>query len=285
MSAVQVREHPLVAATRQSFSKSPEDNQGILQLPVAGTLDIHVSGKSLERALKVMDLHVTAWGKEGWKVFIGEKPDFRTRVVVDGEELGVRLEEIVKFLGSTQRKSRADEREPTSPYPVYVADYHYQQTGVFQLLIEPVAYTRCKWKDSLRHKMETCVETFIRGLRRAAEKKREDRLKWERWHREREEEKRQERELKIRIENFSKEFQQWERFCRMRDYLLAARGLHLHDIDSTEPDPEFQEWFDWNMAYAEQFNPLCESRIFNLHKEPRRIEQGLQNICEKSGQR
>lgn len=261
-------EHPHAAATRLSFLSAPEKDQGILDLPKTGTLDICVSRKSLERALKIMSLHITAWEEKGWEVFIGEKPEFRTRVVVDGEELGVRLEEIIKCLGSTQRRSRPDERMPNSPYPGYVTEFHYEQSGVLQLLIEPVYGARSKWKDGLRYKMETCVEPFIRGLQTAARKNRELRFEQECWRRQYEEEKRLEREKKARIESFNEGIQQWETYCRKRDYLLAARDLHLQNIDSDEPDPEFQEWFNWNMAYAEKFNPLGEGRVFTLYKEP-----------------
>lgn len=259
-------DHKLVSEARRLFKETEADEDGLLERDDGKGLDISVSQGSLDRALQIMNLHLWAWEKEGWKVWTAESGKFRTRVEIEGEELGVYLEEVTKFKGTTQRPSRPDEQSPEG-YPAYVTESHWHNTGKLILRIQYVYNLRCKWSDCLRHRLEGCVEAFMKGLRKAAERKREDRLRHEESERLREEEEERRRKQETRTVLFEEDIRAQRVFREMSDYLLLARKHYESKPRTKTENADFEAWFEWCQDYANRFNPLTPSREFCLDPE------------------
>ena len=261
-----VKEHPLVRKSRRLFRKTKVDFRGLLRQEDDQGLPINVGEGNLERAFRDMDIHLKAWEAEGFKPSLAEEGEYRIRLQIDGEELGVQMREITYCI--KHKLTRAEKKlKEENRYLFSVPEWDYRATGKLQLQIEPVPNIRCKWSDCMGHKLEDCVDKFVEGLRKVVERKWDWRVERERWKRKWEAESMRRRVAQKRHEQIESEIELWRRYRVIEDYLDAARDHYLRENGSVEPGSPFEEWFHWAKEYASEFNPLPPGRQFELYSE------------------
>ena len=153
--------------------------------------------------------------------------------------------------------------------------YDYNPSGKLILRIKDCfSYTRKGWADGKEKKLEDCLNSFIRGLYKAALAKRVNRERIERENREYKEKFRQqeegnkikEKELQ-RMKALENEAFSWHRSQIVRSYIKEAEKKHVKQNGKVKTGSEFEQWFVWANQQADRLDPLRESSEFALDGE------------------
>jgi hypothetical protein len=248
--------HHLLKVHLEEWRSSKVDDYGAIWSGDIRQLNIRVSPKSLNRALRIMDTLFKALEARGHQVGIQEGYQRSLGARIDGEPIEFGLEE--RF----QRIAHPDQNNPRLESWMRK---HYQYIPTSSLVLKIVAWgvdgIRKSWSDGKTSKVETCLNDFVVGLIRVAEMGKALRLKREQEERLRREAERQEEAQKrqeelARRQALEQEATNWAKAQQLRAYLAAAKDrLHAKhgEIQSgSQPD----RWLTWAHQHADRLDPL-----------------------------
>lgn len=234
------RYHPLVGATRVALRDVGPVVGGSVP---RGALDVRVERRSRRRAFRILDTLVKALEKRSYSMSIDA--GVGTVVTVGDMRITIALEERYRQeeLPITEREHRrARLYQWDEPRP----DTKRVPTGQLMLKITDgqVTDVRRTWGDGKKQRVETCLNSFIVGLVKAAEVKselqrrvRERERRWEEERRIAELQRTRQREELARITDLMDRVERWERAERIRRFVEAFRGSN--DCAVTN------RWLEW----------------------------------------
>jgi hypothetical protein len=245
--------HPLVAKTVLAYEHARQGNAGIF-IPRNNLLDITVSPKSLNRALRIMDALIKALEARGHSTSIEESHFYRDRICtfanIGSEKIEFRIQEKYNQIENKGKD-----------YPRYILE----QSGQLVLSIDAWADgIRRRWADGKKQKLEDCLNSFIASLIMVAAEHKARRLEREREERERlehqrilEEKARLKREEAARVKALEDEAEAWYKSNQIRAYIKAAKETIIRKHGETTPEQE--RWLIWAEQQVNRLDPLTES--------------------------
>src|ERR1700722_7714309 len=135
--------HRLVAATTKAFRSAQPDNRGYQSTRHAEcALDLHISGRALDRAIQIMNAVVTALGKLGIQVSFHKETRHAVAKILEQE---IRFELIKKY---NQIRIRENQQRNDFLAP----KVRYEPNGILEFRITHIQYGQCALRD---HKKQT----------------------------------------------------------------------------------------------------------------------------------
>lgn len=257
------RPHPLIRHTASLLrSRSRKDEHGVLLPREAGGLDVKVSERTLERALRVMAQVLAVLERQSAGVGIFEQGC--TTALINGEHVSFGIEEPIR---------RVVVQKPRVPNPTDRWDYDeivkHEPGGKLALVIHSSTRgqyeQRARWSDAKVQRIENLVPDFVAGLMRAAVVVRRE--EEERKKREAEQQKRaQERaqlqkdiqEEEKKLEQFNQWVDLWERAERLRRFISAY--AEKSRSWSAEKQPQYRVWIEWATKQADRIDPFVSEK-------------------------
>jgi len=202
-------------------------------------LNIHVQEESRPRAVRLLDTII--------KVLRSRKHD----VIADHFTTYAKIGEQVKF--------RLREKQRVTDVKTSYGGRQYESTGEFVFAIDIGPYTRKEVKDG-HEPIETKISTIIAMLELEGKRMKEERISYEIWRKEMDEQQRIERELKERQDKealaFKKIFLQAIRLHQaniLRNYIKA---IDANAVKNGAVSEELKEWMIWAEKKVSWYDPL-----------------------------
>jgi hypothetical protein len=206
-----------------------------------------------------MDGLVRALEERGMPVSVARGEATATSAVVDEEAVTFFLEERV------QRVERPPTRQQQQLKWLYLREYDYVATGALHLRIDGLAYlgVRRTWADGKRRRLETCLGSFVLGLRQAASALKHQRV--ERAERERQYELERQRRIEVetarqleeaRVRVLDGQMVRWRKARRIREYLGALKAAGVISLPPEVKIETMGGWLQWAGEYANRLDPL-----------------------------
>lgn len=237
--------HPLVEKTRKSINKSLLYND-FLYIGRVG-LNIHVTPKCVDRALKVMDTLIKALEGKGAQVSVINKEDKNTTCVhLSGVVLEVDMYEKMNIVKNTKVGFLENK-------------VNFVPNGKLAFRINNTFRTRKEWQDEDNRKLEDMIDVLIEGLNKAVVKNKEQQKIWDGWEEERKKRAEIERLNALeqeRIVNLEKEVIRWQKSSLIRSYVEAATKAYIQKNGKIEPGSEFDKWRIWANKKADNLDHL-----------------------------
>jgi hypothetical protein len=256
--------HPLVERTAQALQRRKADERGLLHPSLKRSMDVHVSKASVNRALRILNALVKALESRGYAITFPLEGPRRTAVTIDGEEMGVSLEEKVDASVIPEPKS-ALSRRPEYSFFRPTPRYRYTPTGQLTLRItdRDLRNVRRAWRDGRRQTVERQLNRFIIGLVAAAGEKKAERQRaedaqkaHEQWEREEAERQRRRWEQERKIRLLEQDLALLAKSHRVREYVGAIRAAAAAAGESAiDPESDLGRWLDWATRYADRLDP------------------------------
>lgn len=207
-----------------------------LRVSAWDTLDIKVSPKNVNRALRFMDFFIKVMRKRGHSFCIEGK---ETYIIVAEEKIKVLVREKLKKI-----KSEESWR-------------NLKPTGILCFKAERFSY-RKEWHDG-RIKLEKHLSKIISEIERKANELRAQILNWEARkaiQKEQEKIKAERQKLKEQeiadIKNLFQEAKRWKMAILLREYLYEVeKNIDLENKDS-------KKWLDWATSRLNWYDPFIE---------------------------
>ena len=265
--------HPLVSATRQSLESAERDEEGFPKRSADGCLHVHVSKKSLHRALLIMDALIKEL----------EERSFPVRVkggATETEILGVTLKFGVFESLEDLKEEASEPPDLKGEYRFHHSAYRFKKvpSGHLCFRIDPDqtyywgygSGLRRRWADGKTRRLEDQLESVFEGLLKCATVRRDAELKAAEEKRQREEAQRQWQEQERRRADMWEKIQaeqrrvnkvladaeNWRRSSLLRDYIEAVRASTLAKGLTANEQCETNEWIRWAAEQAERLDPL-----------------------------
>jgi hypothetical protein len=249
--------HRFVSEAQKHFERAePDYKMGWLVRRQVTTLDIRVCRDSVDRALRIMDALIKALEKRGISVILVREKEYSTFVQVEEEILAIGLDELLRFRKSGEERFSGRER------------HAYFPTGRLTLKIRSAEYLGCRhqWRDRVRQRLEDCLNSFVVGLRNAAELERSRRIEreerdrqWKEARAQREELRKIQKEELERLQRLETEVANWRKAQEIRAYVSAVESTIIARDGNIEPDSEIAKWISWVLSHSDRFDPLMES--------------------------
>lgn len=271
--------HPLVSQTLHALEQVERNENGILQKPKQGCLDVVVSRGSLHRALRIMDALLKSFEARSYRVKLTEKEPTETVVEL--------LDVAVPFGISESLVDKQEEKPPEEKleghYTFHHSLYHRKlvPSGKLTLLIGSGEYyywraeegLRRKWADGKKQRLEDRLTSFVDGVIKMAEAKHAGKLRKEEEERQRIEARKQQEEAeRIRVVMWQKvqaeqtrvnklltDATNWQRSKLLRDYIQKVRETILARGESVEEHSEAGKWLKWATEQADRLDPFHPS--------------------------
>jgi hypothetical protein len=161
VSASLYKPHALILQTKEVFSGNHTNRYGVLSAGRdAKHLDLSVSKKNFNRALRIMDALVKAVEKCGFKVSIENEYKMATFIKSDTIKIKIALKEELK---RRERELTSEQKEKS-----YYDRYYYEETGNFTLTLESDAPT-LNWRDGKSKTIESQMNDVLLGVIRSTE--------------------------------------------------------------------------------------------------------------------
>ncbi|HEX8271530.1 MAG TPA: hypothetical protein VF615_02695 [Longimicrobiaceae bacterium] len=263
--------HPLVRRTATVLRRREQVRHGLVWPDGAKCLDVRVSKKSLDRALRILDALLNALDERGYTVSLLEGDAPGTCATIHGESVPFRLEEKLRQTKPerpVRRGPRRHVRDSLKELEFRVLRYDLVPTGELSLRLVGRTWNcksglRQRWADGKSQRVEECLNDFILGLIGAARAVRANRLRREERERERQEaqlrwaeEQRLRLEEEARIRDLEQQAAAWEKSRHLREYLNAVVEAVTDRGRRIEPDSEMERWLHWARSYADRIDPI-----------------------------
>jgi len=252
--------HKTVSQTRQVLKQASVDLRGILIRPRSAlTLDVRVSKKMLDRAIRLMNAFVVKIESEGMPVVPEntrqECENFHANVF--GQKVG---------FGIVERAIQKNKREDKS-YSWTRVVYDYEPSGLLEFHVGGYSYYGGKtWRDGKTRKLENLLSEFVaelmlEGRRRriAAEERQREALEKRRKEEELEDLAKLIKEEERKVHELNSWVNQWGRAKRMRRFISALeRKWKSEGIDLSPESPKGQR-ISWMKEQADRLDPMIPS--------------------------
>lgn len=261
--------HPTIESTLKILGSMNPDDYGRVSSDNPRCLDICVSPASLHRALIIMNTLLRALNQRGYPALI---KGGQARVTVLGEEFSFTLDEPSIRIGpvlSVEEQEIQTERPWLFPSPTY------QASGRLSLKIDRYAFgAEQSWSDGKVRRIEGCLNLFVIGLVKAAQRRKAKRLERQqqvKLRRERQEEQeylqRKIDEERLRVKELEDAAANWQRSQRIRAYIEAVRRRVASHPSLMGTEKEFQEWLRWASGQADRIDPLVGANPVHGNRE------------------
>jgi hypothetical protein len=248
--------HPLVAATAEALTIAKRTPSNLFaRTPRLPHLDIRVTSKTVDRALRIMDALITALEAKGFGVKVTSKGG--TQVEVLGEKLSISLDETNRQVAHVLT---AEERERQIRYAgTWIPKWDYEPTGLLRFRINEWGGqgARKTWIDGQRHRLDDMLHQIVAGLVTFAEGERLAREERDRQHREWEAERARHAELERRRQEeeahrqqLEREAEAWARTKSIRDYVDAVESEAKARVLAVDAGTAIRQWLDWAREHA-----------------------------------
>ena len=250
--------HQLLKAHLVEWRSAKVDDYGAIRSGDIRQLNIRVSPKSLDRALRIMDALFKALEVRGHQVGIQDGYERTLGVRINGESIHFGLEE--KF-------QRLDHPSQKNPRLEWWQRQRYQYAPTGSLTMKIVAWgvdgIQKSWSDGKTSKIETCLNDFVVGLIKVAEvekarrlkREQEERLRHEAEQRRQEEERKRQEEL-ARRQRLEQEATNWAKAQQLRAYLAAVKDRLHAKHGEIELGSHADQWLIWAHQHADRLDPL-----------------------------
>lgn len=244
--------HRLVAMTKRQLAEAEPDRYNRLCSWWKDGMGISVCKESVNRTLLILDSIIKALEKRGYSV---KSTEGKGEITLLDEKINFAISEKV----SRYEPKVSPEEKAKNPYKYYQS-YAYKSTGTLELSIWLGTYRAWRaWKDNRKRTVEECLQDFMIGLIEAAESAKRSRLekqlREEKWriereneharHRQKEQEKSQQKELDHFVAS-------WHKAQQIREFLIALE----EERQPIEPTSELAGWIIWASNYADKIDPL-----------------------------
>lgn len=272
------RPHELTKATLEALRRGKSlDKNGNVSTYQSGTLDISVSPKQVNRALRILDALVKAFEARGFKVHGRRSYNQSACVSILGEEMEFRIFERLKVNIRDPKPSESRLLPTLKNYPGKVRELVH--TGCLALLnsrLSVFSY-HYRWVDRPQKPLEDQLNDFLIALyvkvaqiivqkEAAAEmKKAEEEVR----RKLREAEEAAQREIARRNELMD-EANQWQTVQNLRRYIAELEAQFVKREGSVEPDSDLAAFLSWAKHLVDAIDPLPR-RLQRLAQNPRKV--------------
>jgi hypothetical protein len=243
--------HPLVRKAFQQLSSATLDSYGLL-IPSRNRpcLNVRVSQSSLDRALTFMDRLLGTFETQGYSTKLSTEIPAATLVLVEGEELKIRL---------LERSERVDRvSSEASPHSLLQSPWTFKPKGVLTFMIEEYtsAISRKNWSDGRRHRLEEYTDEIVAALPVVARALTEQRTEWEERERTLREEQRRRFEEERRLKLIEALSESWSKSQYLRAFVKACEADFVKRLGRITPDSAEARWLEWARGQADRLDPF-----------------------------
>lgn len=269
-----VRPHALIRQTRSRLRTAPKDQYGRYR-PGVGCVHILVGFRRRQRAYRIMDTVLKECEARGWTVRIEDRGLLGAVVSVDGGEVSIGLEEVIRRKPHRfTEEERAGAKKAGRPYGMQV--YERGASGDLALSLRGwYGPWRRTWREGARFRLENLLGSFFKGLQEAGA--------WQKWQEEarakvavrRREEERARRELveecekeEARVAALMADAEAWAKSRTLRAFIRArVSSLRANGVE-TGDGTETGRWALWARVQADRLDPLVKSPPSILDRKP-----------------
>ena len=277
--------HELVRRSRGPLRKCARKGT-ILAEPPEGCLDIRTSSGELDRALRVFDALLKALDARSIAVEI--TPPHKETDSYWSARSKIIPSLTRALIGDAFVEIGIDEDTDTAEQPVGAVStttgYVYQPrparhripNGRLALRIRNAPWGsghRTTWKDGKAQHVESCLDSFVRGIEEMGLVLREERLERDRVERERQEQERRRAEEEDRRKHeaaltydLDSRIDAWQRAGQIREFLVAVTKQH------PEPDADLAQWLTWARNRAASLEAGAINTVLQLRQPPERTQ-------------
>jgi hypothetical protein len=259
---------PLIEKTAKSLRGAGADDHGMVRPRAKRCLDIRIGKESIDRAARIMDTLVKALDARDIELIYTEDKEWCTRLVVDGESLGFRLEEKTGREKNIPTPAEQKKLERDSWYRYRFPDYKYFPSGDLSLKLE-TGYSsglRGTWADGKQQRVEKCLNKFIAEAYKLAAHQKAARIERERQEREWAEQERRREILRKQIkqerkllDNLTEQAKAWQEAQQLRAYIHAVRSAGYYPLGTITGGRDINEWCFWALEQANRLDPTVTS--------------------------
>lgn len=258
--------HAFVANAIRHFEKAKVQRTGFITPPKAKGLHFVVTPESVARALRLADALLKALEAKGYKLGPKKGEDGGVCVEIDGQEVGVSIEEDIDHIGHTPTKYELARKK--REYWFRIPKYDERPSGRISFVIDNTKGGWRRWREGSRWKQEQRIDKVVLGIERAAAALKAARLESERRHREWEEEsKRREEAARLqaeersRVQTVGEIVHRWRLAKDIRSLMDSLNVICNSEGSVIEKQQDLAEFVKWSFEYADRIDPIVRNRI------------------------
>jgi hypothetical protein len=257
--------HTLVASAIKHFEKAKTQRSGFVTPQRGNGLYVLVTPSCVARAIRLADALLKALEAKGYKLGTKKGEDGGVCVEIDGQEVGVSIEEDIDHSGHTPTKFELARKK--REFWFRIPKYDERPSGRISFIIDNTNGGWRRWREGSRWKQEQRIDKVVLGIERAAAALKAARLESERRHREWEEEsKRREEATRLQAEERSRvqavgEIVYRWRLARDVRSLMAELGAVSKGEGDAGQKQDLSEFVTWAIAYADRIDPVARNRV------------------------
>lgn len=253
--------HKIVSETKQVMKEARVDSRGILFRPRGKrTLDIRVSKKMLDRAIRIMNAFIVKIESEGITV-VPETSNRESENIcanVFGQTVNFAIVER-----SLQKNKSQDKSYSWSTRYVY----DYAPSGLLEFQVAGYSYYGGKtWRDGKTRKLENLLGEFVaevmlegRRKRIAAEERQKEELERRRKEEEIEKLSKLIKEEEKKVRELNSWVKRWARAKRMRRFIAALEVKWKGEGVDLSPESSKGQRVTWMKEQADRLDPMSVS--------------------------
>jgi hypothetical protein len=253
--------HKLVEQTRRTLKEAHEDSRGILiRPPVEPTLNIRVSKKMLDRALRLMNAFVLKIESEGFALQVEPRENGKQRICAQMFNQTVHFSIVEKAF----QKNRREVKEHSWTRVVY----DYEPCGVLEFHVGDDSYYHGfrSFRDGKTQTLESLLGECFAELMLDARRQRAEAVVRQR--KELEERKKREeleqlarviKEEEIKVQELTLWVKGWSEARRMREFIVALEKEWVHQGLDLSPETPKGKRIVWMKEQADRLDPMIPS--------------------------
>jgi hypothetical protein len=259
---------PLVEKTAKSLRGAGADDHGMVRPRAKRCLDIKVGKESIDRTARIMDSLLKALQARNIDLVLGDKKEWGSQMLVNGEVLGFSIEEKARREKYIPTPAEQKELDKDRWYRYRLPDDKFFPSGNLFLKLE-FGYSsglRSTWADGKRQRVEKCLNKFIATAYKAAAHQQAERIRREKEEQERAEQRRRNEILRRQIEqeqkrldHFTEQAKAWQEAQQFRAYVQAVRSAGYYSIGSITGGRNINDWYAWALEQANRLDPTITS--------------------------
>lgn len=253
--------HKFVEQTRRALKEAHEDSRGILIRPhVEATVNIRVSKKMLDRALRLMNAFVLKVESEGFALQVERKENGKQRICAQVFNQKVHFSMVEKALQKNKREIRE--------YSWTRVVYDYEPCGMLEFHIGDDAYYSGfrSFRDGKTRKLEVllgeCFAELMLDARRQrieAEVRQREEVEARKKEVEREQLAKMIVEEEKKVQELNLWIKHWAKATRMREFIAALEIEWAHQGIDLSPETPKGKRIIWMKEQADRLDPMIPS--------------------------
>lgn len=265
-------EHPLIESSIKSFNAAKQDERGILLPRAKKALDLSISKISQDRAFSILNILIRSVIVLEGEVKIDPEKKPKLRIFIDGEELGLSVEEKIN-----RHNHVYNDEEKRRSYYWLPKKYDYEPTGKLTVKLHGNLPRwngpRTSWSDAKVQRVDQIILKIIIGLYQAAAAQKQkcidDKIKakeMEIMHRKAEEVRRNlqlEKQRQLHLQWLAKHYDEAQCIRRLIEHaqqnIDAMSAIKIQDMD-------YAAWLDWAKLFADRIDPFKNEGYWDIDK-------------------